>query len=124
VLLTPNQVRDIEIPIDSAIAVNSRTYQLQNKAEQEQLKRLVLQNERRQGLSEMQGGSKGSRRCCSKSTEGVKWLMICSDRAGYAESRDQATVCQLIVDPGLSIRALLGGCGRHTSLGVQRLIGR
>ncbi|RSH95137.1 hypothetical protein EHS25_000223 [Saitozyma podzolica] len=48
------QVRDIEIPMDSAIAVNSRTYQLQNKAEQEQLKRLVLQNERRQEQSEKQ----------------------------------------------------------------------
>lgn len=41
--------------MDSAIAVNSRTYQLQNKAEQEQLKRLVLQNERRQEQSEKQG---------------------------------------------------------------------
>jgi regulator of nonsense transcripts 2 len=43
--------------MDSAIAVNSRTYQLQNKAEQEQLKRLVLQNERRQEQSEKQGES-------------------------------------------------------------------
>lgn len=47
------QIRDIAIPLDSAIAVNSRTHQLKNKAEQEQLKRLVLQNERRQGQSEM-----------------------------------------------------------------------
>lgn len=49
------KIREIAIPVDSAIAVNSRTYQLQNKAEQEQLKRLVLQNERRQGQSDMQG---------------------------------------------------------------------
>lgn len=48
-------MRDIEIPLESSIAVHSRTYQLQNKAEQEQLKRLVLENERRQGISEMQG---------------------------------------------------------------------
>lgn len=47
------QIRDIDIPLDSAIAVNSRTYQMKNKAEQEQLKRLVLQNERRQGQSEL-----------------------------------------------------------------------
>jgi regulator of nonsense transcripts 2 len=47
------QIRDIAIPLDSAIAVNSRSHQLKNKAEQEQLKRLVLQNERRQGQSEM-----------------------------------------------------------------------
>lgn len=51
------QIRDIEIPMDSAIAVNSRTHQMQHKAEQEQLKRLVLQNERRQEKSEMHGGS-------------------------------------------------------------------
>ena len=43
--------------MDSAIAVNTVSHQMQNKAEQEHLKRLVLQNERRQGMSEMQGGS-------------------------------------------------------------------
>ncbi len=48
------QIRDIAIPLDSAIAVNSRSYQMKNKAEQEQLKRLVLQNERRQGKDELQ----------------------------------------------------------------------
>ncbi|WRT69288.1 uncharacterized protein IL334_006272 [Kwoniella shivajii] len=41
------QIRSLDIPIDSTIAMNSRTYQAQSKAEQEQLKRLVLQNERR-----------------------------------------------------------------------------
>lgn len=35
------QVRTLEIPVDSAIAVNTRSQQLQNKQEQEQLKRLV-----------------------------------------------------------------------------------
>ena len=50
-------MRSLDIPVDSAIAVNSRSHQLQNKAEQEQLKRLVLQNERRQGQSEMLGAS-------------------------------------------------------------------
>ena len=48
-------MRSLDIPVDSAIAVHSRTYQMQSKAEQEHLKRLVLQNERRQGQSEMQG---------------------------------------------------------------------
>ncbi|KAJ9107589.1 hypothetical protein QFC21_001048 [Naganishia friedmannii] len=46
------QVRTLEIPVDSAIAINTRSQQLQNKQEQEQLKRLVLQNERRLEQSE------------------------------------------------------------------------
>ncbi|KAJ9104356.1 hypothetical protein QFC19_003998 [Naganishia cerealis] len=45
-------VRTLEIPVDSAIAINTRSQQLQNKQEQEQLKRLVLQNERRLEQSE------------------------------------------------------------------------
>ena len=49
------QLRNLDIPLDSAIAVNSMSHQQRNKAEQEQLKRLVLQNERRLGQSEMQG---------------------------------------------------------------------
>ncbi|GHJ86192.1 hypothetical protein NliqN6_2594 [Naganishia liquefaciens] len=40
-------VRTLDIPLDSALAINTRSQQLQNKQEQEQLKRLVLQNERR-----------------------------------------------------------------------------
>jgi len=47
-------MRSLDIPVDSAIAVNSRSYRLQSKAEQEQLKRLVLQNERRQETSDLQ----------------------------------------------------------------------
>ena len=43
--------------MDSTIAMNIRSHQLRSKAEQEQLKRLVLQNERRQGMSEVQGAS-------------------------------------------------------------------
>lgn len=35
------QVRTLEIPLDSALAINTRSQQLQNKQEQEQLKRLV-----------------------------------------------------------------------------------
>lgn len=38
----------MDIPFDSTIASNVRTHQLASKAEQEQLKRLVLQNEKRQ----------------------------------------------------------------------------
>ncbi|WVF65338.1 hypothetical protein IAT40_000064 [Kwoniella sp. CBS 6097] len=41
------QMRSLDIPIDSTIAMNSMSYQAQSRAEQEQLKRLVLQNERR-----------------------------------------------------------------------------
>ena len=47
------QLRNLDIPLDSAIAVNSMSHQQRNKAEQEQLKRLVLQNERRQEKSEL-----------------------------------------------------------------------
>ena len=49
------QLRNLDIPLDSAIALNSMSHQQRNKAEQEQLKRLVLQNERRQEKSEMMG---------------------------------------------------------------------
>jgi regulator of nonsense transcripts 2 len=38
--LTP-QIRTLEVPIDSALAINTRTHQMQNKQEQEQLKKLV-----------------------------------------------------------------------------------
>ena len=48
------QLRNLDIPVDSAIALNSMSNQQKNKAEQEQLKRLVLQNERRQGKDELQ----------------------------------------------------------------------
>jgi regulator of nonsense transcripts 2 len=40
-------VRSVDIPIDSSIASNVRTHQAASRAEQEQLKRLVLQNEKR-----------------------------------------------------------------------------
>lgn len=46
------QIRTLEVPIESALAQNTRSHQLQNKQEQEQLKRLVLQNERRQEENE------------------------------------------------------------------------
>nr|XP_018259411.1 uncharacterized protein I303_08339 [Kwoniella dejecticola CBS 10117]OBR81569.1 hypothetical protein I303_08339 [Kwoniella dejecticola CBS 10117] len=48
------QIRSLDIPVDSNIAMNSRTHQAQSKAEQEQLKRLVLQNERRLERAEVQ----------------------------------------------------------------------
>lgn len=40
-------MRSVDIPIDSSIASNVRTHQAASRAEQEQLKRLVLQNEKR-----------------------------------------------------------------------------
>ncbi|WVQ63661.1 uncharacterized protein L199_001814 [Kwoniella botswanensis] len=48
------QIRSLDIPLDSTIAMNSRSHQAQSKAEQEQLKRLVLQNERRLERAEVQ----------------------------------------------------------------------
>lgn len=46
------QIRSLDIPVDSAIAVNSLSQQEKTRQEQEQMKRLVLQNERRQEASE------------------------------------------------------------------------
>ncbi|OCF78858.1 hypothetical protein I204_00802 [Kwoniella mangroviensis CBS 8886] len=51
------QIRSLDIPLDSTIAMNSRSHQAQSKAEQEQLKRLVLQNEWRLERAEVQGQS-------------------------------------------------------------------
>lgn len=48
-------MRTLDIPVDAGLAVNLRTHQEQSKAEQEQLKRLVLQNKTRQERAEMQG---------------------------------------------------------------------
>jgi regulator of nonsense transcripts 2 len=50
-----SQLRSLEIPLESAIAINALSHQERSKAEQEQLKRLVLQNERRLERSEMDG---------------------------------------------------------------------
>lgn len=52
--------------MDSTIALNTRTQQAQSKAEQEQLKRLVLQNERRLERSEMEGEYLAERKCSIK----------------------------------------------------------
>ena len=41
-------MRQVDIPLDSNIANKVRSHKAQSKAEQEHLKRLVLQNEKRQ----------------------------------------------------------------------------
>jgi regulator of nonsense transcripts 2 len=51
------QMRSLDIPMESSIAVNVQNYQQQSLAERQHLKRLVLENERRQGQSEVQGES-------------------------------------------------------------------
>ncbi|WVW79596.1 hypothetical protein I302_101565 [Kwoniella bestiolae CBS 10118] len=48
------QIRSLNIPMDSTIALNSKSHQAQSNAEREQLKRLVLQNERRLERAEVQ----------------------------------------------------------------------
>jgi len=48
------QMRSLDIPMDSNIAVNLQNQQQQSLAERQQLKRLVLQNEARQEQSEVQ----------------------------------------------------------------------
>lgn len=55
--VTVAQTRSVEVPAESAIAVHTRSKQLESKAEQEQMKRLVLdyearaEEERRRGAS-------------------------------------------------------------------------
>lgn len=53
-MLADEQMRSLDIPMDSNIAVNLQNYQQQSLAERQQLKRLVLQNEARQEQSEVQ----------------------------------------------------------------------
>ncbi|KAG8813394.1 hypothetical protein FRC17_001599 [Serendipita sp. 399] len=50
-----NQTRELEIPTSSALAAHTLSAQLQNKQEQEQLKRLVLDYEHREELAEKKG---------------------------------------------------------------------
>lgn len=54
--MADDQMRSLDIPMDSNIAVNLQAYQQQSLAERQQLKRLVLQNEARQEQSEVQCG--------------------------------------------------------------------
>ena len=82
------QLRNLDIPLDSSIAVNIRTQQQQNKAEQEHLKRLVLQNERRQDMSDRVG-----KLDCSES---FTQLISYSHGDGHAKSRNQAALCPTV----------------------------
>lgn len=49
------QTRQIAIPAESALAVQTRTAQLQDKVEQQHLKRLVLNYEQREEIEELKG---------------------------------------------------------------------
>jgi regulator of nonsense transcripts 2 len=48
-------MRELSIPAESALAVHTRTAQMQDKVEQQQLKRLVLDYEQREELEELRG---------------------------------------------------------------------
>ena len=50
------QVRQLAIPSESALAVQTRSAQEQDKVEQQHLKRLVLDYEQREGAEEIKGG--------------------------------------------------------------------
>ncbi len=52
------QVRQLAIPSESALAVQTRSAQEQDKVEQQHLKRLVLDYEQREEAEEMKGGSR------------------------------------------------------------------
>lgn len=51
------QTRQIAIPAESALAVQTRTAQMQDKVEQQHLKRLVLNYEQREEAEELKGES-------------------------------------------------------------------
>ena len=74
--LTPNaivphrkttQTRQIAVPAGSALAVQTRTAQIQDRVEQQQLKRLVLNYEQREEAEELKGVSHIIRRNRSNS---------------------------------------------------------
>ena len=52
------QVRQLAIPSESALAVQTRSAQEQDKVEQQHLKRLVLDYEQREEAEEIKGGLK------------------------------------------------------------------
>ena len=49
------QTREISVPAASALAVHTRSAQLQDKVEQQHLKRLVLNYEQREEAEELKG---------------------------------------------------------------------
>ena len=49
------QTRQIAIPAESALAIQTRTAQMQDKVEQQHLKRLVLSYEQREEAEELKG---------------------------------------------------------------------
>lgn len=51
------QARQIAVPAESALAVQTRTAQMQDRVEQQQLKRLVLNYEKREEAEELKGAS-------------------------------------------------------------------
>ena len=51
------QTRQIAIPAESALAIQTRTAQMQDKVEQQHLKRLVLSYEQREEAEELKGRS-------------------------------------------------------------------
>jgi len=49
------QTRNLPVPVESALAVHTRSAQLQDKVEQQHLKRLVLNYEQREEAEELKG---------------------------------------------------------------------
>lgn len=59
------QARQIAVPAESALAVQTRTAQMQDRAEQQQLKRLVLNYEQREEAEDRKGSSHSIRKSLS-----------------------------------------------------------
>ena len=53
-------MKQLDIPSESALAVQTRTAQLQDKVEQQHLKRLVLDYEQREEVEELRGLSQST----------------------------------------------------------------
>lgn len=62
------QTREIAVPSTSALAVQTRTAQLQDKVEQQQLKQLVLNYEQREEAEELKGMAWSTESCWHRLT--------------------------------------------------------
>ena len=72
------QTRQLAVPSASALAVHTRSAQMQDKVEQQQLKRLVLDYEQREEAEELKG---------THSNWMLNWLMLIDEKAFEARNR-------------------------------------
>jgi regulator of nonsense transcripts 2 len=83
------QVRQLAVPSTSTLAVATKSQQLQEKVEQQQLKQLVLDYEQREEAEEMKGTSTGHPLlCCSEQSA----ARMESQQSGSQRNRGQIKI--------------------------------